>query len=92
MLGTSRRTLSRSLAAEGATFTNILDAVRSRLAKEYVEEGTMSAAQIAYLLGYNEQSSFTRAFQRWTGTTPTKLIRPKSRADGSSRRRKSHTR
>jgi AraC-like DNA-binding protein len=69
-LGTSRRTLARGLAAEGATFSELLDRLRAALAKRYLRERELSISQIAWLLGYRETSSFTNAFARWTGSTP----------------------
>ena len=43
---------------------------RQRLAEDYLRQGRYSLSDIAFLLGYSDQSSFTRAFRRWTGMTP----------------------
>jgi AraC-like DNA-binding protein len=69
-LGMSRRTLARALAAEGLTFSALLDELRAALAKGYLSEKGLPISQIAWLLGYRETSSFTHAFGRWTGSTP----------------------
>jgi AraC-like DNA-binding protein len=69
-LGMSRRTLARALAAEDATFSELLDELRSALAKQYLSERELPISQIAWLLGYCDASSFTNAFGRWTGSTP----------------------
>jgi AraC-like DNA-binding protein len=69
-LGMSRRTLARALAAEGLTFSDLLDEMRAALAKRYLSERELPISQIAWLLGYREASSFTHAFGRWTGSTP----------------------
>jgi AraC-like DNA-binding protein len=69
-LGMSRRTLARALAEEGVTFTELLDRLRTALAKRYLSEKELPIAQIAWLLGYREAGSFTNAFGRWTGSTP----------------------
>jgi AraC-like DNA-binding protein len=69
-LGMSQRTLARRLAAEGLSFTAILDALRSDLAKHYLAEADLPITTIAWLLGYQEVSAFTHAYKRWTGTTP----------------------
>jgi AraC-like DNA-binding protein len=69
-LGASSRTLSRRLRAEGATFANILDEFRAVLAQRYVKERELPVSEIAWLLGYQEVSSLTHAFKRWTGVTP----------------------
>ena len=70
-LGTSRRTLARALSAEGVTFSGVLETLRQALAKRYLRERNLPISEIAWLLGYNEISSFTHAFARWTGLTPT---------------------
>ena len=69
-LGLSERTLQRRLEEEGASFGDILDSVRRDLGLRYLEDGKLSLAEIAYLLGYSEPSPFHRAFKRWTGSTP----------------------
>lgn len=69
----SSRTLQRKLSAEGTTFKQILEAIRQKLAMEYLKDEQLSFSEISYLLGYSEQSSFTRAFKRWTGTSPTQV-------------------
>ena len=69
-LGMSSRTLSRKLRDEGVTFAEILDRLRSALAQRYLSDRELPVTQIAWLLGYQEVSSFTHAFKRWTGTTP----------------------
>ena len=64
------RTLQRRLADEQITFTELLDAGRKDQALRMLGLKHVSMADIAYGLGYNEQSSFNRAFKRWTGKTP----------------------
>lgn len=70
ILGLSARTLARRLADEGASYQAIVDGVRRRLAESYLDDTALSLAEIAFLLGYADQSSFTTAFKRWTGATP----------------------
>jgi AraC-like DNA-binding protein len=69
-LGMSHRTLARALAAEGLTFSGVLDQYRVELARAYLAHGDLAISQIAWLLGYREISAFTHAFKRWTGITP----------------------
>lgn len=69
-LGMSERTLQRRLEAEGASFRQILDDTRKELAQRYFEHGNVALAHVAYLLGFNDQSSFFRAAKRWFGMTP----------------------
>jgi AraC-like DNA-binding protein len=69
-LGISSRSLSRELYEEGVTFAEILDELRKALAKRYLDEHELQVSEIAWLLGYQEVSSLTHAFKRWTGMTP----------------------
>jgi AraC-like DNA-binding protein len=69
-LGRSPRSLQRSLAAQGQKFQEILDTTRKDLARIYLRDPGLSALDVALLLGYAEQSSFTRAFRGWMGTSP----------------------
>jgi len=69
-LGLSRRTLVRRLAAERLTFAGILHELRYDLAERYLRETGLPISTIAWLLGYEEVSSFTHAFKRWTGKAP----------------------
>jgi AraC-like DNA-binding protein len=66
----SLSTLQRQLYLEGTSYRKIRDDTRRQLAIEYVREAKLSLSQIAYLLGYSDQSNFSRAFRRWTGTPP----------------------
>jgi AraC-like DNA-binding protein len=69
-LGMSLRSFTRYLADEGATFGQILDHLRKRLALRYLEDQRISLQQVAWLLGYSELPAFTHAFKRWFGTSP----------------------
>lgn len=66
----SQRTLQRKLKDEGTTFKELLDETRRELAKEYVNDTSLTFSEITYLLGFSEQSNFTRAFKRWHGQSP----------------------
>jgi AraC-like DNA-binding protein len=69
-LGMSERTLSRRLAAEGTSFRDVLDRVRSETATALLHDPGLSIAEIMFFLGYSEPASFHRSFRRWTGKTP----------------------
>jgi AraC-like DNA-binding protein len=69
-LGMSERTLMRRLAEEGVTFSEILQQLRESLAVRYLEEDGMPISRIAWLLGYEDASSFSHACRRWTGKSP----------------------
>jgi AraC-like DNA-binding protein len=64
------RTLGRRLNAFGISFQDLLDEGRFEIARQMLEGSAMDVLQIAELLGYADASAFTRAFRRWTGTTP----------------------
>ena len=66
-----KRTLQRQLKTEGKSFQQILDATRSELSMHYLKQDNISIEEISYLLAYREPNSFYRAFQNWTGMTPT---------------------
>ena len=69
-LNRSTSTLQRQLQSEGLSYRDILDGTRLSLAEEYLSERKLSHAQIAYLLGFSDQSNFSRAFKRWTSKSP----------------------
>lgn len=72
-LAMSTRTLHRRLKSEATTFQRILDTVREELARHYLASPELSAPDISFLLGYEETSSFYRAFHNWTGETPERV-------------------
>jgi AraC-like DNA-binding protein len=69
-LGASVRTVQRRLHAEGQCFAGVLARTRTELAHHYLGSTALSAAEISFLLGFEDPNSFYRAFQSWTGTTP----------------------
>ncbi|TGD71360.1 AraC family transcriptional regulator [Mangrovimicrobium sediminis] len=73
-LSLSVRTLQAHLSEQGLVFSEILERQRYDLARGYLAREDLTLDDIAALLGYAEQSSFGRAFKRWSGTTP-KLYR-----------------
>lgn len=74
-LALSPRTLQRRLADEGVLFNDLLDEMRLHVAKTYLAQRDVAGAEVAYLLGFSEQSAFNHAFKRWTGRTPTEYRR-----------------
>jgi len=71
-VGMSARTLQRRLADEGVSFADLVDRTRREFAEDYLRDRSLALSEIAYLLGFSEQSAFTRAFQRWHGTSPSR--------------------
>ena len=74
-LGMSGRTLQRRLSDEGLVYQELVDDTRRDLAVRLLEKKEFGLAEIAFLTGYAEQSTFTRAFKRWHGQTPTGFMR-----------------
>jgi len=70
-LGLSPRSLSRKLSELDTSFNGLVGSLRKDLALRYLQESSLSLTEIAFLLGYSEISTFTHAFKRWTGNTPT---------------------
>ncbi|TNF91548.1 MAG: AraC family transcriptional regulator [Gammaproteobacteria bacterium] len=66
----SPRSLQRKLADVDTTFRNLVEQIREGLAKSYLTDKTYGMIEITYMLGFSSQSSFSRAFKRWTGMTP----------------------
>jgi len=64
------RSLNRRLDAFGTSFQQLLDEIRYEIARQMLEDSTMELGEIAGLLDYAAPGVFTRAFRRWSGTTP----------------------
>jgi AraC-like DNA-binding protein len=69
-MGLSRQSLFRKLRAEGVTFEKVLDDLRHALALRYLNGAGLSVKETAFQLGFSEPASFSRAFKRWTGSSP----------------------
>jgi AraC-like DNA-binding protein len=74
-LGMSSRTLQRRLGEEGSAFSDRVDEARRRATLRWLRCQDVSLAEVAYLVGFKEQASLTRAVRRWTGQTPRELRR-----------------
>jgi len=70
LLGVSTRTFQRRLNEEDLSYSDLVDHCRLQSACDSLEHTQDSIHGIAAMLGYRDASSFTRAFKRWTGTTP----------------------
>lgn len=69
-LGMSDRTLQRRLTNECTSFKHLLTQVRHEQAREYLADPSLDMKDIAFLIGYEDQNSFYRAFHLWEGDTP----------------------
>jgi AraC-like DNA-binding protein len=72
-LNMSVRSLQRRLKEENTTFRTLLETVRKDLASTYVRDPDIELVEVAFLLGFSDQSAFSRAFRRWTGKCPSEV-------------------
>jgi AraC-like DNA-binding protein len=73
-LGMSDRTLQRRLSELGRTYQDIVDDFRSEEAERLLLAGTLRLAQIAFALGFGDQSAWNKAFRRWKGQSPVEWL------------------
>jgi AraC-like DNA-binding protein len=66
----STRTLKRRLAAQGLTYSDVLEEQRRERALLLLRSPKLSLDEVAEQLGYSDTSNFRRAFRRWTGVSP----------------------
>ena len=69
-LAITTRTLHRRLKQEGTSFRELRELILQQHAKSLLRKPSVTLGEISYLLGYSEPATFSRAFKRWTGTTP----------------------
>lgn len=73
LLGMTERTLLRRLKEEGTTFADVLRNLREELAFQYLQRG-MGLSEVAFMLGFSDNGTFSRAFKQWTGRRPSTII------------------
>jgi len=86
-LGLSVRTLQRKLASCGTSLAALADEVRRDRAAELVNGGLLTFGEVAARVGFAEQASFTRAWQRWFGVSPRQWREARLRPAAAPRRR-----
>jgi AraC-like DNA-binding protein len=69
-MGMSSRTLQRRLSAEGLAYQDLVSSARKSLSEQLLRRTDYALAEIAFLTGFSDQSTFTRAFKRWHQQTP----------------------
>jgi len=72
VLAISPRHLQNKLRLEGTSFQLLLDSVRRQMALDCLNQTEMTLCEIAFLVGFADQSAFNHAFRRWTGKSPQK--------------------
>ena len=73
IFGMHSRTMNRRLNAFGVAFQKLVDESRFEIARQMLEYSAIEVGQISDLLGYAAPGVFTRAFRRWSGTTPPRV-------------------
>jgi len=86
-LGLSERTMHRRLQAIGKTWRGVLDAFREAEAERLLASGIAELSEVAFRLGFSDQTAWNRAFKRWKGMSPTEWIESRAGPAGASRRR-----
>lgn len=81
-LGMSVRSLQRRLGEHGVSYLSLVQEVRAELSQAYLLEARYSVTEIAFRLGFDDASAFSRAFRRWTGLSPSEY---RERAAGGAR-------
>ena len=71
----STRNLNRRLNAENTSFKTLLLEIRTELASQYINDVSLTLTEISFMLGFSEISSFSRAYKRWTGQSPSEARR-----------------
>ncbi len=71
-MGLSERTLHRRLKSKNRVYRDILKEIRKSMSVNYLSDPKLTLPEIALLLGYSEQSTFSRAFKHWYGISPLK--------------------
>lgn len=71
-LNMTARSLQRRLKDENTTFSKLVDEARRELAEDYIHDLNFSLMEVAFILGFSDFSSFSRAYRRWTGIPPSK--------------------
>ena len=64
------RTLQRRLQDSGSSFQQVLDEARRQMARYYLGNSALELNEAAFLLGFEDSNSFSRAFRKWEGVPP----------------------
>lgn len=77
----SLRSVQRQLQAEGSSFQSLQNEVLLGMAQQHLKNTRLDMESIAVKLGFSDRHSFTRAFKRWTGNTPSEFRKQQGRTD-----------
>lgn len=77
----TKRTLQRRLDDEGTSFSALLNEIRRERAADLMGRGDLKQGEIAWRLGFEDASAFSRAYKAWTGEAP-RAVRRRARRAG----------
>ncbi|HSD37156.1 MAG TPA: AraC family transcriptional regulator [Rhodocyclaceae bacterium] len=80
----SERTLQRRLAEQHTSFQELVDETRRDMAMRYLEDGSYTVTEVAFLVGFSNSSALSRAFVRWAGMSPTHWRERAVKAEGGA--------
>jgi AraC-like DNA-binding protein len=86
-LGLSGRTLARRLQETGKTYRGVLDSFREAEAERLLVAGKAGLSDVAFRLGFSDQTAWNRAFRRWKGMSPTEWLQSRPGPGGVPPRR-----
>lgn len=86
-LGLSERTMNRRLRETGKTWRSVLDGFREAEAERLLSSGRAGLSDVAFRLGFSDQTAWNRAFRRWKGMSPTEWLEARSGPRASGPRR-----
>ncbi|WP_027362412.1 helix-turn-helix domain-containing protein [Desulfospira joergensenii] len=69
-LALSKRSLQEKLKNENTNFRGLVQTVRKKIAIDQLADPDVSVCEVAFMLGYSDQSAFNHAFKKWTGKSP----------------------
>lgn len=72
-LGMSRRTLQRRLTDRGTNFIQVVSELRSDMSQRYLMDSRLGITEIAFMMGYADQASFSTAFRGWHSMSPSEF-------------------
>ena len=85
LLSMHSRTLNRRFAMAGTSFRELVDESRFAIARQMLTNTGADISRVADVLSYADSSAFTRAFRRWSGTTPAAWREEQGRRSGTRR-------
>ena len=78
--------MNRRLRAIGKSWRDVLDGFREAEAERLLTSGRAGLSDVAFRLGFSDQTAWNRAFKRWKGMSPTEWLQGRSAPEATARR------